>query len=471
MKENSNSHEDVVSRFISYGESNFESNVAQTRPTQSAAQLGVLRLIYAFRFSGHLRAKLDPLQRPRHHSTPPFTLEEFGLNESDLDKTFDMGSYQGPNCTTLRELFDSLNKTYCSSLGVEYMHIPNLEERKWIQTKIETMSLESDNTPEYKKWLLQRITAAEVFEKFLHNKYVGQKRFSLEGSDTLIPLLNVLIEHSGEHAMKRICLGMAHRGRLNVLINIMGKRAENLFKEFAGDLGLSKKQTGDVKYHQGFSSDIQTSKKDVHLALMFNPSHLELVNPVIEGYARYHQDKNDESERQQILPVLIHGDAAFSGQGVVMETLNMSQSRGYRTQGTVHIIINNQIGFTTSKQDDARSTDYCTDVVKMINAPVFHVNAEDPEMVSFITKLALDYRMRYKKDVVIDLMCYRRHGHNEADEPAVTQPLMYEAIRNLPTTRVNYAASLMKQGVISQTEVDAMVKDYRKELKEGNRVA
>ena len=471
MKENSNSHEDVVSRFISYGESNFESNVAQTRPTQSAAQLGVLRLIYAFRFSGHLRAKLDPLQRPRHHSTPPFTLEEFGLNESDLDKTFDMGSYQGPNCRTLRELFDSLNKTYCSSLGVEYMHIPNLEERKWIQTKIETMSLESDNTPEYKKWLLQRITAAEVFEKFLHNKYVGQKRFSLEGSDTLIPLLNVLIEHSGEHAMKRICLGMAHRGRLNVLINIMGKRAENLFKEFAGDLGLSKKQTGDVKYHQGFSSDIQTSKKDVHLALMFNPSHLELVNPVIEGYARYHQDKNDESERQQILPVLIHGDAAFSGQGVVMETLNMSQSRGYRTQGTVHIIINNQIGFTTSKQDDARSTDYCTDVVKMINAPVFHVNAEDPEMVSFITKLALDYRMRYKKDVVIDLMCYRRHGHNEADEPAVTQPLMYEAIRNLPTTRVNYAASLMKQGVISQTEVDAMVKDYRKELKEGNRVA
>ena len=471
MKENSNSHEDVVSRFISYGESNFESTVAQTRPAQSAAQLGVLRLIYAFRFSGHLRAKLDPLQRPRHHSTPPFTLEEFGLNESDLDKTFDMGSYQGPNCTTLRELFDSLNKTYCSSLGVEYMHIPNLEERKWIQTKIETMSLESDNTPEYKKWLLQRITAAEVFEKFLHNKYVGQKRFSLEGSDTLIPLLNVLIEHSGEHAMKRICLGMAHRGRLNVLINIMGKRAENLFKEFAGDLGLSKKQTGDVKYHQGFSSDIQTSKKDVHLALMFNPSHLELVNPVIEGYARYHQDKNDESERQQILPVLIHGDAAFSGQGVVMETLNMSQSRGYRTQGTVHIIINNQIGFTTSKQDDARSTDYCTDVVKMINAPVFHVNAEDPEMVSFITKLALDYRMRYKKDVVIDLMCYRRHGHNEADEPAVTQPLMYEAIRNLPTTRVNYAASLMKQGIISQTEVDAMVKDYRKELKEGNRVA
>tara|TARA_B100000959_G_scaffold248398_1_gene275247 strand:- start:10 stop:2706 length:2697 start_codon:yes stop_codon:yes gene_type:complete len=471
MNNNSQSHEDVVSRFIHYGESNFESNSAPKRPAQSAAQLGVLRLIYAFRFSGHLRATLDPLERPRHHSTPPFTLEEFGLSEADLDTTFDMGSYQGPNCNTLRELFESLNKTYCSSLGVEYMHIPNLEERKWIQTKIETMSLEQEDTPEYKKWLLQRITAAEVFEKFLHNKYVGQKRFSLEGSDTLIPLLNVLIEHSGNHSMKRICLGMAHRGRLNVLINIMGKKAEKLFQEFAGDLGLSKNQTGDVKYHQGFSSDIQTEKNDVHLALMFNPSHLELVNPVIEGYARYHQDKIDDEDRQKILPVLIHGDAAFSGQGIVMETLNMSQSRGYRTMGTVHIIINNQIGFTTSKQDDARSTDYCTDVVKMINAPVFHVNAEDPEMVSYITKLALDYRMRYKKDVVIDLMCYRRHGHNEADEPAVTQPLMYEAIRKLPTTRANYANTLMKQGVINQAEVDDMVKDYRQQLKDGERVA
>jgi len=471
MKENSNSHEDVISRFISYGESNFESNISQGRPAQSAAQLGVLRLIYAFRFSGHLRAKLDPLNRPRHHSIPTFTLEEFGLSESDLDKTFDMGSFQGQNCNTLRELFESLNKTYCSSLGVEYMHIPNLEERKWIQTKVETMTMETENTSEYKKWLLQRLTAAEVFEKFLHNKYVGQKRFSLEGSDTLIPLLNVLIEHSGEHAMKRICLGMAHRGRLNVLINIMGKKAEKLFQEFAGDLGLAKNQTGDVKYHQGFSSDIATNKDDVHLALMFNPSHLELVNPVIEGYARYHQDKNEESERQQIFPVLIHGDAAFSGQGVVMETLNMSQSRGYRTQGTLHIIINNQIGFTTSKQDDARSTDYCTDVVKMINAPVFHVNAEDPEMVSYITKLALDYRMRYKKDVVIDLMCYRRHGHNEADEPAVTQPLMYEAIRKMPTTRANYANRLMSQGIIDQKEVDAMVSDYRQRLKDGERVA
>ena len=471
MSKNSSSHDDVINRFIDYGENNFESNTNTKVVSQSAAQLGVLRLIYAFRFSGHLRARLDPLERPRHHSTPPFTLEEFGLSDADLDKTFDMGSYQGPNCNTLRDLFTSLNKIYCSSLGVEYMHISNIEERKWVQTKVETMSLNIQQDPEYKKWILQRLTAAEVFEKFLHNQYVGQKRFSLEGSDTLIPLLNVLIAHSGNHSIKRVCLGMAHRGRLNVLINILGKRAENLFKEFAGEIGLGKNQTGDVKYHQGFSSDVKTDKEDVHLALMFNPSHLELVNPVIEGYARYHQDKNEDSECQQILPVLIHGDAAFSGQGIVMETLNMSQSGGYRTLGTVHIIINNQIGFTTSKQDDARSTSYCTDVVKMINAPVFHVNAEDPEMVSFITRLALDYRMRYKKDVVIDLMCYRRHGHNEADEPAVTQPLMYELIRKMPTTRTNYAATLMKDGVLNQSEVDSMISDYRKELKAGERVA
>ena len=264
---------------------------------------------------------------------------------------------------------------------------------------------------------------------------------------------------------------MAHRGRLNVLINIMGKLAEKLFQEFDGDLGLTKNQTGDVKYHQGFSSDIKTSRNNVHLALMFNPSHLELVNPVIEGYARYHQEKIGDEEGQKILPVLIHGDAAFSGQGIVMETLNMSQSRGYTTKGTIHIIINNQIGFTTSKQYDARSTDYCTDVVKMVNAPVFHVNAEDPEMMSFITRLALDYRMRYKKDVVIDMICYRRHGHNEADEPAVTQPMMYEAIRKMPTTRANYAATLLSQGIINQSEIDEMIKDYRQQLKDGKKVA
>ena len=290
MNNNPNAHQDVIERFISYGENNFESTSQRPIGSNNPQQLGVLRLIYAYRFSGHLRAKIDPLGRPRHHSTPPFTITEFGLLESDLDKSFDTGSYQGSNCSTLRELVTSLEKTYCGSLGVEYMHIPKIEERRWIQHRIETYDSQPENSSLFKKWLLQRLTAAEVFEKFLHNKYVGQKRFSLEGSDSLIPLLNVLIEHSGSYAMKRICLGMAHRGRLNVLINIMGKRAENLFKEFAGDLDLSANQTGDVKYHQGFSSDISTSHDDVHLALMFNPSHLELVNPVIEGYTLYYQE-------------------------------------------------------------------------------------------------------------------------------------------------------------------------------------
>ena len=471
MNNQSSSHHDVVERFISYGENNFESSAQHLATNENEQKLGVLRLIYAYRFSGHLRAKIDPLSRPRHHGTPPFNIVDFGLDDSDLDKTFDFGSYQGSHCTTLRQLIDSLERTYCGSLGVEYMHIPNIEERRWIQNRIETHDSEPEYSDQYKKWLLQRLTTAEVFEKFLHNKYVGQKRFSLEGSDSLIPLLNVLIEHSGQYSMKRVCLGMAHRGRLNVLINIMGKRAEHLFKEFAGELDLSANQTGDVKYHQGFSSDIDTKHDKVHLALMFNPSHLELVNPVIEGYARYHQEIVGENGGDVVLPVLIHGDAAFSGQGIVMETLNMSQSRGYSTKGTIHIIINNQIGFTTSKQYDARSTDYCTDVVKMVNAPVFHVNAEDLEMVSFVTQLALDYRMRYKKDVVIDLMCYRRHGHNEADEPAVTQPLMYETIRNMPTTRVHYAQRLMAKSVITQKEVDDMVSEYRQRLKDGERVA
>jgi len=471
MDNQTNIHQDVIDRFISYGDNNFEFSNQRALSSDNPQKLGVLRLIYAYRFSGHLRAKIDPLNRPRHHGTKPFNIADFGLTDADLDKPFDTGSYQDGYCSSLRELVSSLEKTYCGSLGVEYMHIPNLEERRWIQSRVETYTSQPEYSTQFKKWLLQRLTAAEVFEKFLHNKYVGQKRFSLEGSDSLIPLLNVLIEHSGSYSMKRVCLGMAHRGRLNVLINIMGKRAEHLFQEFAGDLGLTANQTGDVKYHQGFSSDIATSQTKVHLALMFNPSHLELVNPVIEGYARYHQEIAGDDEGEAILPVLIHGDAAFSGQGIVMETLNMSQSRGYSTKGTVHIIINNQIGFTTSKQHDARSTDYCTDVVKMVNAPVFHVNAEDLEMVTFVTQLALDYRMRYKKDVVIDLMCYRRHGHNEADEPAVTQPMMYEAIRNMPTTRVHYSERLMAKGIITQKEVDEMVSEYRQRLKDGERVA
>ena len=471
MNNSANSHQNVVQRFIAYGENNFENDSPIPQNSGDSKQLGVFQLLNAYRYTGHLKSNLDPLGRPRHHQVPDFELSVFGLDEADLDKSYDTGSYQGEKPSNLREFIETLESIYCSTLGTEYMHISSVEEKRWIQSRIENAHNQNKNSPAYKKWMLQRLTSAEVFEKFLHNRYVGQKRFSLEGGDTLIPLINILIDHSGSHSMQRICMAMAHRGRLNVLINIMGKNAENLFEEFAGNYELSKNQTGDVKYHQGFSSDIKTSGKDIHLALMFNPSHLELVNPVLEGYARYHQEKIGDVKGNEVLPVLIHGDAAFSGQGVVMETLNMSQSRGYSTKGTLHIVINNQIGFTTSAQFDARSTDYCTDVVKMVNAPVFHVNADDLEMVSFVTKMALDYRMKFKKDVVIDMMCYRRHGHNEADEPAVTQPMMYKAIRSLPTTRALYADSLIQQGVVTQSEADEMISEYRARLKSGKRVA
>jgi 2-oxoglutarate dehydrogenase E1 component len=471
MNNNANSHQEVINRFIAYGENNFDSQSELPVNRVDSKQLAVLQLLNAYRYTGHLKAKLDPLNRKRHHPIPDFQLSDFGLDHSDLDSSFNTGSYQGNSPANLRDFISTLEATYCSSLGAEYMHISSTEEKRWIQHRVENLQDQNKNTAAFKTWMLQRLTAAEVFEKFLHNKYVGQKRFSLEGGDTLIPLLNIMIEHSGSHSMQRICMAMAHRGRLNVLINIMGKHAENLFEEFAGNYALSKRQTGDVKYHQGFSSDIATSGNNIHLALMFNPSHLELVNPVLEGYARYHQDIIGDAKGNEVLPVLIHGDAALSGQGVVMETLNMSQSRGYSTKGTLHIVINNQIGFTTSAQFDARSTDYCTDIMKMVNAPVFHVNADDLEMVSFVTKMALDYRMEFKKDVVIDMMCYRRHGHNEADEPAVTQPMMYEEIRKLPTTRALYAQTLMDQNIITQSEVDELISDYRKRLKSGERVA
>jgi 2-oxoglutarate dehydrogenase E1 component len=471
MNNNANSHQEVINRFIAYGENNFDSHSELPVNKVDSKQLAVLQLLNAYRYTGHLKAKLDPLNRKRHHPIPDFQLSDFGLDHSDLDSSFDTGSYQGNSPANLRDFISTLEATYCNSLGAEYMHISSTEEKRWIQHRVENLQDQNKNTAAFKTWMLQRLTAAEVFEKFLHNKYVGQKRFSLEGGDTLIPLLNIMIEHSGSHSMQRICMAMAHRGRLNVLINIMGKHAENLFEEFAGNYALSKRQTGDVKYHQGFSSDIATSGNNIHLALMFNPSHLELVNPVLEGYARYHQDIIGDAKGNEVLPVLIHGDAALSGQGVVMETLNMSQSRGYSTKGTLHIVINNQIGFTTSAQFDARSTDYCTDIMKMVNAPVFHVNADDLEMVSFVTKMALDYRMEFKKDVVIDMMCYRRHGHNEADEPAVTQPMMYEEIRKLPTTRVLYAQTLIDQNIITQSEVDELISDYRKRLKSGERVA
>jgi len=349
------------------------------------------------------------------------------------------------------------------------MHIVNLEEKQWIQKRIER----NDGNPvferEVKRHLLERLSAAEGLEKHLDSKYPGTKRFGLEGGESLIPALDELVQRAGKYGAKEIVLGMAHRGRLNVLVNLLGKNPADLFDEFEGKAVYE--SSGDVKYHQGFSSNIMTAGGEVHMAMAFNPSHLEIVAPVVEGSVRARQFRRKDKEGHLVLPIIIHGDAAFAGQGVVMETFQMSQTRAYKTGGTVHIIINNQVGFTTSRQDDARSTEYCTDVARMIQAPIFHVNADDPEAVLFITQLALDFRYQFQKDVVIDLICYRRRGHNETDEPASTQPLMYAAIKRHKSTRVLYAERLASENVVSTEEADSINLNYRTALDTGEHVA
>jgi 2-oxoglutarate dehydrogenase E1 component len=360
----------------------------------------------------------------------------------------------------------ALRETYCGSVGSEFWFMADSTQRRWIRHRLESIRAQPNYSADFKRFILERLTAAETLEKYLHTRYVGQKRFSLEGGDTLIPLLDHLLQIAGEKGVQEAVIGMAHRGRLNVLVNTMGKMPKDLFSEFEGK-HAEHLMAGDVKYHMGFSSDINTPGGPMHLSLAFNPSHLEIVDPVVEGSVRARQHRRKDREGRQVLPVLIHGDAAFAGQGVVMETLNLSQTRGYRTGGTVHIIVNNQIGFTTSDVRDVRSTLYCTDIVKMVEAPVFHVNADDPEAVCLVTELALDFRMQFQKDVVIDLVCFRRHGHNEQDEPMVTQPLMYKLIGSHPGTRKLYADRLAAQGVIRPEESDDLIKAYRSALDEG----
>jgi 2-oxoglutarate dehydrogenase E1 component len=429
-------------------------------------QVRVLNLIQAYRNQGHLVARVNPLDKPVQ-DIPELSLDFHSLSEQDLDTFFDCRTLAGPDVATLYNIVDVLKRTYTRSIGAEYMHVLNTEEREWIQSRLEGVVSSPTYSPKFQRFIIERLTAAEGLERYLHTRYVGQKRFSLEGGESLIPLLDELIQRAGRQGIQEVILGMAHRGRLNVLINVMGKSPAKLFSEFEGkhdDTG----RTGDVKYHQGFSSEIRTPGGPVHLAMAFNPSHLEIIGPVVEGSTRARQDSRSDREGIEVLPVVIHGDAAFAGQGVVMETLNMSQTRGFSTKGTVHIVVNNQIGFTTSFHQDARSTFYCTDVAKMVNTPIFHVNGDDPEAVMLATQVALDYRMTFHKDVVIDLICYRRQGHNEADEPAVTQPQMYQKIRNLPTTREIYAQRLVNAGVLEPYEPDQMVKQTRTSLEEGN---
>jgi len=430
-------------------------------------QVKVLQLINAYRFRGHQHANLDPLglwQQPRVRD---LELSHHSLNESDLDSVFNLGSYAIQQETlAVGELFKSLNRTYCGSIGAEYMHITDTEQKRWLQQRIESVESKPIIDREQKVKILKGLVAADGMEKYLGAKFTGAKRFSLEGGDALVPMLKGLISEAGTAGVKEVVIGMAHRGRLNVLVNVLGKNPSVLFDEFAGkhDKSLG---AGDVKYHAGFSSDFATPGGNVHLALAFNPSHLEIVNPVVMGSVRARLSRRNCHDGSVVLPITIHGDSAIAGQGVVQETFNMSQTRGFTVGGTIRIVVNNQVGFTTSKTEDTRSTQYCTDIAKMVQAPIFHVNSDDPEAVMFVTKLALDYRNQFKRDVVIDLVCYRRHGHNEADEPNATQPLMYQKIKKHPVPRDIYADQLIAEGTIQKHEVEKLIADYRAALDHG----
>lgn len=444
-------------------------NLDGKRLAHEHKQVRVLQLINAYRFRGHQYARTDPLRRNDPEPIPELELSEHQLSEKDFDTVFQTGSLVGPAEATLEEILLALNRTYCETIGAEYMHMTGTKEKRWIQQRLESEQSHPMLTNAVRSWLLDQLTAAEGIERYLHNRYVGQKRFSLEGGESLIPLLSELIERAGSQGVKEIIIGMSHRGRLNVLVNIMGKSPARLFSEFEGNHD-QQHITGDVKYHQGFSSNFITSGGRVHLALAFNPSHLEIVSPVVHGSVRARQSHYESKDRYRAMPVVIHGDSAFAGQGVVMETFNMSGLRGFSTRGTIHIVVNNQIGFTTSHVTDARSTMYCTDVAKMVNAPIFHVNGDDPEAVYFITQVALDYRREFRKDVVIDLVCYRRHGHNEADEPAATQPLMYRAVNALPTVRKMYAQKLENMNIVRHGDPDERAGKYRDHLDAGESV-
>jgi len=433
-------------------------------------QVNVLQLIQAYRSRGHTKAKVDPLGLSKNLFPEFLELHYHGLTAGELDSSFHSGNlFFGNETALLKELIADLEETYCGSVGSEVTHITEVDEVRWLQQRLESARAKPAYSKEVKLRILERLTAAEGLEKHLDSKYPGTKRFGLEGGESFIPMLDGLIKRAGTYGAKEIVLGMAHRGRLNTLVNIFGKNPADLFDEFEGKKLVD--TSGDVKYHQGFSTNVMTPGGELHMAMAFNPSHLEIVSPVVVGSVRARQDRRQDKTGDLVVPINIHGDAAFSGQGVVFELLQMSQTRAYKAGGSIHVVINNQVGFTTSNSEDARSTQYCTDVAKFLGAPVFHVNGDDVEAVMFVTQLAMDYRYEYKKDVVIDLVCYRRRGHNETDEPSSTQPLMYQAIKKHPTTRTLYSAQLVAEGVISQEEADTMAKGYRAALDRGEHVA
>jgi 2-oxoglutarate dehydrogenase E1 component len=464
-------HGPVIESFIRVEKERRRNGHSSSQYTQDASeerkQVSVLQIINAFRFLGVRQANLDPLKRVQKPYIPELDPQFYGLTEEDMGTVFNTGSLVGPEFSPLRKILQLLQRIYCGSVGVEYMYMTDTEQKRWIQTRLEGTRSQPDFSDEYKRHILERLSAAEGLEKYLHTRYVGQKRFSGEGGESIIPLLDNLLQRAGKVDVQEVVIGMAHRGRLNVLVNTLGKMPVDLFQEFENN-HIQELTAGDVKYHQGFSSSISTPGGVMRATLAFNPSHLEIVNPVVEGSVRARQHRLLDKQGEMVLPVLLHGDAAYSGQGVVMESLNLSQTRGYGTGGTVHVIINNQIGFTTSDPRDSRSTLYCTEVSKMIEAPIFHVNGDDPEAVVMVTEIALDFRMKFKKDVIIDMVCFRRLGHNEQDEPMVTQPLMYKIIAQHPGTRKLYADKLELEGVITAGEADGILASYRNDMDAGS---
>ena len=435
-------------------------------------QIQVIKLIQAYRNRGHQKAKLDPLGLKPIRHCDDLDLSFYDLDESNLSDVFDTDTLKiGKDSATLSEIIQALEAIYCNTLGIEYNYISSLEERTWFQSRLEPNLGKIHFEPDEQKYILKRLSSAEGLAKFLSARYPGMKRFGIDGAESLIPMVDSLIQNCGIFGAEQICFGMAHRGRLNLLVNVLGKPPKELFSAFEEDFELEGASSGDVKYHLGFSSNILTPNGEVHVSLANNPSHLEIVDPVVLGSVRGRQDRLKDTKKELVVPILIHGDASFSGQGVVMETLQMSQTRGYGVGGSIHVIVNNQIGFTTSNEEDSRSTQYATDVAKMIEAPILHVNGDDPEMVVFAAKLACEYRYNFKKDIILDLFCYRRRGHNEADDPSATQPIMYQKIANHPSVKTSYQEKLILSGVTNESECNEIEKKYRASLEDGDSVA
>ena len=461
------SHQKVIDEF-----KNITRHTGLNDSIPDARQAKVIRLIQSFRNRGHQKANLDPLGIMDRVDIEDLDLKFHGLSDDDLDDEFYTDTLLiGKERATLREIIESLKIIYCGNIGIEYNHIMNSNERKWFQGKFESKLGKYSFSTEEKLHIYERLNSAEGLAKYLAAKYPGMKRFGIDGAESLIPLVDAVIQNCGELGANQICFGMAHRGRLNLLVNVLGKLPSELFAAFNEDYEITGANTGDVKYHLGFSSNLQTKGGEVHVSLNSNPSHLEIVDPVVLGSVRARQDRLNDKERSKVIPVLLHGDASFSGQGVVMESLQMSQTRGFNVGGTIHIVVNNQIGFTTSNKRDSRSTDYSTDVAKIIQAPVIHVNGDDPEMVIKAVIVATKYRKEFNKDVVIDLFCYRRRGHNEADDPSATQPVMYKKIKDHPSVLTQYEDKLIREGLISSDQTAAVRSEYRKSLESGVSVA